>query len=232
MRPGIQFGLCMFVVAVCSYALVGQDDSRIKAERQLSKVTAMALDVTARGIVSRTMSDMLHTPRAELLRQRRRMNLNYGGLFLLHELLAAGAGEEEIAAELKAGRTLGQVAKARNLDWKKAAAGVKKLNSRIEDGIYRHFLNEKNTAADTARDEAEQYHADFDWTAADQAVTPEEIVQAQTTYVFWRTQAGKLQLSDKRLGIAKEKAAAFDHSDSTRLNGQIPAPPAGGLPSR
>ena len=50
----------------------------------------MATDVNARSIVSRSMSDMLKIERNQFERERRAMNLNYGCLFIAHELTAGG----------------------------------------------------------------------------------------------------------------------------------------------
>ena len=150
----------------------------------------MAVDATARSLVSKAVSDMLTVSRPQLVRERRAMGLNYGGVFIAHELTSAGARMLDIALQLQAGNTIFQIADTHQANWKRLAADAKKLNGKIEDNIYRHFLHSDR---DKERDEADRYSPDLDWVKADREVAPEEIEQAQNTYVFWRDQASFLQ---------------------------------------
>jgi hypothetical protein len=70
----------------------------------------MAKDVNARSIVGRSMSDMLRIQRSQLQRERRAMNLNYGCLFIAHELTARGMKMLDVAMGLQGHETILQIA--------------------------------------------------------------------------------------------------------------------------
>jgi hypothetical protein len=114
-------------------------DDRAKAEKELRKVAALASDNTARRVVSRVESVMLNTPRADLIMQRRMMNLNYGTLFLVHYLTSSGAKVEEVAAKTSRGQSMYDLANAQHVDWKVVAADAKKLNTNIEKELLEFF---------------------------------------------------------------------------------------------
>jgi hypothetical protein len=116
-------------------------DDRAKAEKELRKVAALASDNTARRVVSRVESVMLNTPRADLIMQRRMMNLNYGTLFLVHYLTSSGAKVEEVAAKTTHGQSMYDVANAQHVDWKLVAADAKKLNTNIEKALLEYFAH-------------------------------------------------------------------------------------------
>src|SRR5882672_3226743 len=122
-------------------------DDQQKAEKQLHKITAMATDATGRRVVSITVADALEAKRPDLVMERRTMNLNYGDLFVAHGLVQRGAKMEDIAAQLKAGKNIGQIATEQQADWKQIAADAKKLNAKMEDNLYKHFLSGKADAA-------------------------------------------------------------------------------------
>src|SRR6266849_1112048 len=96
-------GLIILTAAVRSF---GNDQQ--KAENQLHKITAMATDATGRRVVSITVADTMHAKRVDLVLERRAMNVNYGDLFIAHMLVTNGAKMEEIAAQLNAGKNIGQ----------------------------------------------------------------------------------------------------------------------------
>lgn len=220
--------LCCFTILFLFTAtsLLCADDQQ-KAEKQLRKITAMATDATARGIVSRTFSDVLEVKRPELVRLRRLMNLDYGSLLIAHTLLKTGTSPDDMVSQLRSGKKIGDIANARSVSWKEVAANAKKLNAKIEDNIYRHFLNNK---ADKARDEADSYDAVADWVAADQNTSREELEQAQNIYVFWRDRASVGRSGN--LDLASEQAARYDHARSGDLTAKAGRtgwrrPPAG-----
>ena len=155
--------LCWIVLSAIALAPRANADDQQKAERELKKVTAMACDVSARAIVSRTMADMLELKRDQLVRERRAMNLNYGLLFLAHELNAKGMAMLPIALQLQQHKTLLEIANDQRVDWKLVLGRAKKLNDKIEDNIYKHFLNPK-----TGTDREQRRFRDYaEWTAAD-----------------------------------------------------------------
>ena len=227
MRP-LTFSILTVLAMAVSLPLMA-DDLR-KAEKQAQKITAMATDSNARRTVSMTISDVLGITRAELLRERRRTGLNYGALFVAHQLMADGATMTDIDTQLKTGKNIWQIAVAHVANWKRIASEAKKLNDKIEDNLYKRFVK---AAPFTDRDQADRYNPDFDVLKADYAVTQEDIEQAQNTYVFWRNHASARR--EQRLDTADEQAARLDHARSGGPQGRnagmgsLP-PAAGGLP--
>ena len=219
MRPRIGF---LLVFAAALSAVPAFSDDQQKAEKQIRKISAMATDVNARSIVSRSMSDMLKVERNQLQRERRAMNLNYGCLFIAHELTARGMKMLDMAMRLQAHETIFQIANEQHSDWKKIADDAKKLNGRIEDNIYKHFLH---ADADRDRDLTEKYDSTADWVKTDAEATPAEIVEAQEIYVQWRDRAaaiegkgGSVSASDK---LASQKLEDQAH-DVGRMTGRAP----------
>jgi hypothetical protein len=219
MRPRIGF---LLVLAATLSAVPAFSDDQQKAEKQIRKISAMATDVNARSIVSRSMSDMLKIERNQLQRERRAMNLNYGCLFIAHELTARGLKMMDVAMRLQAHETVFQIANEQHADWKKIADDAKKLNGRIEDNIYKHFLH---ADADRDRDLSDKYDSTADWVKTDADPTPAEIVEAQEIYVQWRDRAAAIEgkgsgvsASDK---LASQKLEDQNH-DVGRMTGRAP----------
>ena len=139
------------------------------------------------------------------MRQRRNLRLNYGSLFIAHMVMARGASMADVVAGLRSGKTVWQLAAERQIELKQITSDAKKLNGKIEDNIYRHYLT---TSTDKTRDELEKYSPAADWTSADTNVSDDEIAQARDIFVLWRNQAAPRE--DARLGIAEENAAYQD----------------------
>ena len=114
----------------------------------------------------------------------------------------------------------------------RVAADAKKLNARIEDYIYRHFVNRKNELADDQRDLAEKYSILRDAVVTDFNVTPQEMVDAQAMYIFWRDRASTLRDNGAPMTAGERKSAGMDHADTRHSTRGISAPAAGGLPSQ
>jgi hypothetical protein len=148
-----------------------------KAEKRLRRISAMAVDSTARAIVNQTMAEAVHAKKIELMRQRHAMNLNYGSLFIAHQLTAAGAQMLDIALQLESGKDIVQIANERNANWKLIADAAKQLNDR-------HFLHLK--AADQLLAATDKYDSDKDIVRADRDVTPEELASARADYNVWK----------------------------------------------
>jgi hypothetical protein len=180
----------LLLAVLCLLAILASGSDQPRTEKQISKITAMATgDSTARTIVSATMADLLGVDRKQLVRERRAMNLSYGSLFVAHQLSAAGTKMLDIALELQTGKNIFQIAQARNADWRALGDAAKKLNDRIEENIYKHFLH---AAADKARALAENYDPDLDVVKSDREVSPEETARTREVYVFWRDRAARL----------------------------------------
>jgi hypothetical protein len=226
-----RFGWGAVLFFVVTISVVASSDDRQKAETQVRKITAMATDKVGRQLVSMSIADTFKVPRPAMVMLRRQMSLEYGSFFVAQELVVGGAILADIAAELKAGKSVWQIGDERRADWKKIAADAKKQNARIEDYIYRHYLNKKNYEADEQRDIADKYDIKVDAVRTDFNVSPQEMVDAQARYIFWRREAGKMDGASGFMTPGERMAAGMEHTTSTHdTNGGIGAPAAGGLP--
>jgi hypothetical protein len=205
---------------VLTLAISAFGDDQQKADKRLHKITALATDATGRRVVSATVADALAAKRPDLVVERRTMNVNYGDLFVAHVLVKSGTKIDDIAAQLKAGKKMGQIAREQHADWKQIAADAKKLNAKVEDNLYNHFLNGK---ALTERDAAEGYDPVIDGVAADNDVSKDEIAEAERTYLLWRDRAD--QKKGSNLDTASEKAAKDSRGDPIRSKAGKLAPP-------
>jgi hypothetical protein len=205
---------------VLTLAISAFGDDQQKADKQLHKVTALATDSTGRRVVSATVADALEAKRPDLVVERRTMNINYGDLYVAHVLVKGGAKMDDIAAQLKAGKKMGQIASEQHSDWKQIAADAKKLNAKIEDNLYNHFLNGKPL---TDRDAAEGYDPMIDGVAADNDVSKDEIADAEHTYLLWRDRAD--QKKGSNLDASSEKSAQGTRGDPVRSKAGKLAPP-------
>ena len=221
---------CFFLLVILVTISLAFSDDQEKAEKQARKITAMAVDNTCRSMVSMSLADRLKITRATMVTERRRMGLDYGSFFVAHELLAGGAQMTQLVSELKAGKTIWQIGNQLHANWGQIAADAKKQNSKIEDYIYRHFLNKRNTEADQLRDLEDKYNPQLDAVRTDFMVTPQEMVDAQARYIFWRDQAGKGPASGRHMTRAEEQAADIDQAQAHHGANGIAAPAAGGVP--
>jgi hypothetical protein len=175
-----------FLLAMVSCAF-GSDQE--KALKQIRMMTAMSRDDTARSIVSRTFADSFKMARPDLITERKSLGLNYGGMFLLYELTQSGTHVQQIVGELRARKTMIEISNSSHADWKRIGADAKKMNNRINDAIYKHFLHAKQ---DDERDQADHYNPSSDVIGADREATLDEIVKAQHDFVFWRNLAAPI----------------------------------------
>jgi hypothetical protein len=220
--------LLSLLLLACSVA--ASADDRQKAEKQVRKIAAMATDKIGRRMVSMSMADIFKVPRPVMVEQRRKAGLDYGSFFVAHQLVSSGVAMADIMLGLSAGKTIWQIGEEQHANWKQIEADAKKQNNKIEDYIYRHFASKKNDVADEQRDLAEKYDLAWDAVRTDFNVTPEEMVEAQTRYIFWRNEAGKSQGPGRGMTDRERKAANMDHADSRHDTHGITAPAAGGLP--
>lgn len=219
------------LVSLSTSFVAASEDDRQKAEKQLRKITAMATDKVGRRMVSMSIADSFKMSRPALVEDRRRLGLEYGAFFLALKLVARGAKVADIANGLKSGKNIWQIGDEQHADWKQIEADAKKQNGRIEDYIYRHFLNKKNQVADDEREVAEKYDILHDAVRTDFNVTPQEMVDAQARYIFWRDLAGNSQGSG-HMTARERQASSYDHADARHGTHGISAPSAGGLPEQ
>jgi hypothetical protein len=199
-----------------------------KAQKELNKLTAMARDFTGRSMVNLSMSQVLNVPRTKLVEERGETGLNYGGLFLASELVKSGATIEDIAAQLKTGKKIAEIANDRHVDWKAIAGDAKKLNARVDNNLYKYFLIEKkkNSAQPAALKNAppppavEEYNVHYDGVKADaDDVSEQEIADAQARFLMWKDAAAKAKGDNKTLGLQDERIGYADHTQGPTAPG-------------
>ncbi|MFZ0318839.1 MAG: hypothetical protein WAL56_06915 [Candidatus Sulfotelmatobacter sp.] len=212
------------VLVVLIAAMPAFGDDKEKANKELVKVTAMATDPTAHAVVSRSITDMMGAKRSEMVQHRLDLNVSYGSMFVVEELLKSGAKIEDIAAQRKAGKTIMQIANDQHANWKLISADAKKLNAKIDDGLYKHFLN---PAADKQRDLSDKYDVMGDTVAADRdADLPKaELQAAAERYNLWKDRAEADKGHHHVMDTAEQQAAYDDHD---RNGGPTGTPGAGG----
>jgi len=194
--------------------LLSAADEQQKAHKTLNKLTAMAIDPAGKRAVSLAMSQYLSIPRSELVQRRHAVNLNYGDLFVAYELVKSGAKLDDIAAQLKGGKTVWQAADEQHADWKQIANDAKKLNGKVDDNLLGHFAGKK---AETERDRADGYDPVLDNIKADGNVSQQEIEDAQQRYIFLRDHTNSV--SDSSLDTSTERSARMVRTDPVRTGG-------------
>jgi len=85
-------------------------DDQQKAEKELRRVTSMAMDPAARPLVSETVAEFLKVPRAEVVKVRRATNLSYGSIFLAYRLASGEAALEKTLRNCMRARRSGKSA--------------------------------------------------------------------------------------------------------------------------
>jgi hypothetical protein len=161
-----------------------------KAEKQWRMITAMSRDDIARSVINRNFADVFKTTRLQLIAERKALELNYGDLFLAHELLSFGCDMQQISERLRSGKKILQIANDSGADWRRIAEDGKRMNRPISDGLYEHFLHD---GPDKQRDADDHYNPATDRVRADADSTPEEISKAQTEYLFRRSLTAQKQ---------------------------------------
>ncbi len=229
MKSLITCSLAIFLALI--FALPASADDQGKVKKETGKMTAMATDGTGRRTVNLSMAEMFNVKRPDLVMERRKTGMNYGSLFVAHELVANGAKMDEIAAQLASGKDIFQVGDDLHANWKQVANDAKKLNGKIDDNLYKHFLDPK---ADDAKDAADNYALSLDGVKADSDVKQDEISQAQDRYVMWRDRADAATKRGGKLNTADQNAAYRDNVRSagpqSQGGGAGGAPPAAGGP--
>src|SRR6266849_9377362 len=198
------------VLLVLSAAVPAFSDDQDKANKELAKVTAMAMDMTGREVVSRAVSDVTGVKRSDLVQQRQSLNLNYGALFVAQELIKSSAKPDDIAAQLKAGKTITQVANDQHANWKELAADAKKLNGKIDDCLFKHFLD--GGKAEKQRDLDDKYDIKIDTLAVDLLAPKPDLEAAGERYNSMKDRAAKAAPPHGGLDDATEQAWRTDHA--------------------
>ncbi|MGA2456833.1 MAG: hypothetical protein ABSF85_04645 [Terriglobales bacterium] len=175
----MKFRARSLVVLLVLAVLPAFADDQEKAQKEIKRVTAIASDPNTRSIVNTTMSEMLNVKRLDLVKERQDLNLNYGGIFLALQLTAGGARMEDLASQLKGGKSIFDIANDQHANWKQINSEAKKLNKKIDDNLAKWFQNAKKQ---TERDQADNYVVQQDRVAADSDSSKEELAEAQHRY--------------------------------------------------
>lgn len=217
MRRTVLYATVLFCLTALAFA-----DDKEKAEKQIRMMTAMSRDDTARSIINRTFAENFKLQRFQMVLERRNLGLNYGSLFLAQELMESGSQMSQIVEQLRAHRSMVETANDLHGDWKRIAADAKKMNGRIDDAIYKHFLHSKQ---DAARDQQDGYNPIQDLVRADADSTPKEIAAAQYDYVYWRDKAAPT--ADNPADRSSPTGHAYEQSreDYAITHGNTPAGP-------
>jgi hypothetical protein len=171
---------CFFFCTIAlALAVTAFADDQEKATTEIKRITSISVDANMRTIVNRTMADMLKVSRLDLVKQRQEMNLNYGALFLVRELTATGAKMEDIAAQLKAGKKIFDIANDDHANWKEINSEARKLNKKIDENVESYFRDSRKLAA---IDRSDQYNPQADKVSADTEMSKNEYADAQKRY--------------------------------------------------
>ena len=189
-------------------AVSGFCDEQQKVQKEVTKVTAMAADFHGRRVVNASISEMFNVPRAELVLQRVKTGLNYGKLFLGQELIKRGMTADDLAAKLRVGNAITDIANQQHVDWKQVMEDAKKLNGAIDKNLFDSFLGKKLTLA---QDTADHYDVHYDGVKADADLTQQDIANAQNRYLMWKERAANVRKEDHTLSYGDEKIAYSDH---------------------
>lgn len=203
--------------------LLAASDDQQKAHKTLNKVTAMSADLSGKRAVSLAMSQSLSVRRAELAERRQAMNVSYGDVFVVYQLVKSGKKMDDIAARMKTGKTVWQIADEEHADWKQIASEAKKVNGKVDNNLLAHFANKKGEAE---LDKADGYEPSVDTVAADNGVSKQDMDEAQERYVALRDRTsfgGNLNTSD-------ENAARQTRTDPNSTGGPTNPPPAATSP--
>jgi hypothetical protein len=198
-----------------------------KAQKELNKVTALARDFTGRTVINLTMSETFNVPRVTLVKQRGETGLNYGSLFLASQLIKGGATMQDLSAQLKAGKKIGDIANDRHVDWKATAEDAKKFNGAVDHNLYNYFLAEKRSVTPVAMKTssvpaAEEYDVHHDGVKADaDDATDKDIEYAQKRFLMLKDSAAKAKGENRDLGLDKERIGYADHTNGPTGGGGI-----------
>lgn len=229
MKRAVRYGFVVLVALAVSLPAMADDQG--KAKKEINKFVAMATDGTGRRMVNLSMAEMFSVKRSDLVMERRDTGMNYGAIFIAHELMSKGAKLSDISTQLKAGKDIFKIADEQHADWKAMASEAKKLNSKLDDNLYKNFADPKGSEA---KDQADNYSLALDGVNADAEASKDEISQAQDRYMRVKDRAEEIAKRDSRLNTADQNAAYRDNVRSAGPQSQGGAsggaPPAAGGP--
>lgn len=211
-------------IVLLLFAIPALANDQPKAQKELVKVTAMARDFTGRTVVNLSMSQTFNVSRTTLVQERGETGLNYGSLLLAHELIKSGATMQDIASQLKAGKTIYDVANDRHADWKTIAEDGKKFNKSVDNNLYKYFMIEKRNLQPAAMKSApavvEEYDVHRDGVKADaDDASDKDIEDAASRFRAMKDSAAKAKGDNKTLTLEQERIGYADHTQGPVQSG-------------
>jgi hypothetical protein len=202
----LRSAILLFLLLSFVSAAFADDQQRVRKE--VNKFTALATDATGRMVVNSTIADMFKIKRMELVMYRHNTGVNYGSLFIVRSLIAAGVNVADITVELRQGHNVYQIGNAHQANWKKIGDEAKLLNKKIDDNLYQHFAG---SDAEKERDKTDPYRVAVDAVKADTEVGDGELNVAQNRYLVVRERA--LVRTDAKLDTSNEMAVRHGTPD-------------------
>lgn len=202
---GVRF---IVTVALLIVSLPAFSDDQQKANKEINKITAMATDFDGRRVVNLTLSETFKVERPSLVQERGQTGLNYGGIFLAHEIAQGGTPMADVIDKVKKGASIADVANQQHVDWKHVEADAKKFNAAVDQNLYQFFLGHKATLT---QDKAANYDVHYDGVKTDADVSKQEIASAQDRYLAWKDHAAKAHADRKGMSYGDERIADMDH---------------------
>jgi len=172
-------GRLLFVLLILAFTVPAFADDQEKAQKEIKKITSITADANMRALVNRTLAEMLNMKRLDLVKERQTTNLNYGGIFLAQQLVAGGAKMDDIAAQLKSGKSIFDIANDDHANWKQIGNEAKKVNKKIDENIEKYF---QYTKKETEKNQADDYVVQDDRVQADADVSKQDYADAQSRY--------------------------------------------------
>jgi uncharacterized membrane protein YgcG len=137
----------LIALILCGSAFAA--DHLSKLNKELKKIDDVASVRDGRRIVNQAMADQFGVKRLQLVAERRESGFNYGQLFIAHEFASeAKLKFEDVAAEMKAGKTLGAIAEIHDVDLKDLVKEAKSFNSEIAKALDEAAGDDSDSAPD------------------------------------------------------------------------------------
>ena len=204
----ITFLLVLIAATTLGFAASPQE----KAQRELSHISALASDASTRAVVNEQVAKVLGQERAKVVDERKELHLSYGNLYLISELTKNNTSFDDIAAQIKAGKSVTDIANAQNADWKKIANDVKAFQKTLQNALVASMENGGKATTVSAPAKPDAYNARADWFDFDgKSYDNDDLAWALTTFSAARERAANL---DKKNGDPSEL-------DYNRLHGGV-----------
>jgi hypothetical protein len=200
----------LFITAALLIASIPAfSDDQQKASKEINKINAMAIDFDGRRVVNLTLSETFKVERAALVQERGQTGLNYGGLFLAHELSQAGTPMADVIEKVKHGAGIADIANQQHVDWKHVEADARKFNGSLDGNLADFFLGKKATLT---QDAAANYDIHYDSVKADTDVSKQDIEGAKDRFLRLKDRAARAQVKDRKgMAYGDERIADMDH---------------------